>query len=309
VHAYLSIVPYINALLIELKLTDDKMSMRGRAEQCPSDTDGEIAMHACAARAGPRAHGTFPPSRARSQCHMRCEQWSHVAWDWEGSGNGTCTSATSPLVSLSWTRRTSHPSIQMQRTQATADGSHSCVTPMDADDLMPIWTRNIVWIPDQGHSSAVINRGYTCIENDIDITADRCLGPYACSTGLYPCNVCRYDWINNYYFYLDIYSTCRRQSATWRESVTNALLTFYRLYLSPVSPVVEVYIAISIWNNGGLIPNEVHGNDPAQSVSCSCGAGCPMEYYVSPWQIFGIVSYKCSGEKKNAPLFRWRPNT
>ena len=45
--------------------------------------------------------------------------------------------------------------------------------PMDADP-MPIWTRNIVWIPDQGHSSAVrdTKSGYTCIEKES--TIDRC---------------------------------------------------------------------------------------------------------------------------------------
>ena len=108
------------------------------------------------------------PSKRGGLGHMRCEvraAGSHVAW--EGSGlrqrHMHQRNLSSVSVSLSWTRRTSHPSIRMQRTQANADGSHSCVTPMDAD-LMPIWTRNIVWIPHQDHSSAVIKSGYTCIE-------------------------------------------------------------------------------------------------------------------------------------------------
>ena len=106
------------------------------------------------------------PSKRGGLGHMRCEvraAGSHVAWQRLRAAATAHAPAQSLLVSLSWTRRTSHPSIRMQGTQAIAEGSHSCVTPMDAD-LMPFWTRNIVWIPHQDHSSAVIKSGYTCIE-------------------------------------------------------------------------------------------------------------------------------------------------
>jgi hypothetical protein len=56
-------------------------------------------------------------------------------------------------LSLSWARRASHL-IPMQRTQAVASGSHSCVVRHGRGRaLMPIWTRGIVWAP-PGHSSA-----------------------------------------------------------------------------------------------------------------------------------------------------------